>query len=270
MEFGTGICLPARCSLHRSPVGQRLRLGFQGRCELPACRSAAHLGLDLRHDGRPTGARPQAARRLALPGRLLLRLRRAKPRRPGLADQKLVILESCLTHRPETVIKGQQRPQLRPDVSAPGGLLQWYRDARGDQLFARQPFDQDLTDSGPQRPRLVRARIIPPPTMIMGRSYSAIARYRSHSSLGVQRSIASHSEIPQSSDCRAGIGAIPRTLSSLFLDLRHRRRAMSNPLPPQLMTPAERLDEVARLLALGYPAAARSAPGGKKPMIRTI
>ena len=27
---------------------------------------------------------------------------------------------------------------------------------------------------------------------------------------------------------------------------------MSNPLPPQLMSPAERLDEVARLLALGY------------------
>jgi hypothetical protein len=64
------------------------------------------------------------------------------------------------------------------------------------------------------------------------------------------------------------MGAIPTIRRLLILELRHRERAMSNPLPPDLISADERLNEVARLLALGY-LRLRVRRQGKKPMIRT-
>jgi hypothetical protein len=80
-----------------------------------------------------------------------------------------------------------------------------------------------------------------PSKMIRGMSYSASSRYLFHSSLGVQRSIASQIGIPQSSGCRPGIGAIPNgSLPSVVLELWHRQRAMSKPLSPHLICSAVR------------------------------
>ena len=259
--------LAGQVLLRRRPVGQCLRLGSQGRCELPAGRSPTHLGFDLFHDRWPTGARSQAARWLALLGRLLLQRRSLFACWTCLAEPQFVPRSS-----PSPDACYRRDAQLQSATTTPAEIsrrrvVNFSGKASPEAISSPdEAFGQNRHRFAPQTTGLVlRARITGSPGIDQGDVLVwqfAVALPELLWRPAFDR--VPHAKSPHSSDCRSGIGAmLRRHSSSLFLDLRHRRWAMSNPLPPQLMSPAERLDEVARLLALGYPPAARSAPGGK-------
>ena len=133
--------LAGQVLLRRRPVGQCLRLGSQGRCELAAGRSPTHLGFDLFHDRWPTGGSPRCWLPLFQSGRWSLFACWTCLSEPQF-DPGQPIARRLFPSDAQL----QTRPQLRRDITPSGRGTQGQSQSGSDQLGPTKLIGQNAFD----------------------------------------------------------------------------------------------------------------------------